>query len=110
MKKISIILLVLIIAASSYNNAKAQGKDPVLLTIGNETITKSEFEKVFKKNNKSNTIDKKAVADYLDLFINYKLKVREAVEMGMDTAFSFVNELSGYRKQLAQPYLVDKEV
>jgi peptidyl-prolyl cis-trans isomerase SurA len=110
MKKITLILLVLIISASSFNKLKAQGKDPVLLTIGNETITKSEFEKVFRKNNKSATIDQKALTDYLDLFINYKLKVKEAVEMGMDTASSFVSELAGYRKQLAQPYLVDKEV
>ena len=44
------------------------------------------------------------------MYINYKLKVREALELGMDTVKSFVDELAGYRKQLAQPYLVDKQV
>ena len=90
----------------------AQDKsDPVILNIAGENIPKSEFERVFKKNNtKETTFDKKAVNEYLQLYINYKLKVREALELGMDTAKSFVDELGDYRKQLAQPYLVDKDV
>src|SRR6185436_11022479 len=85
--------------------------DPAILTIAGENISKSEFERVFKKNsNKETSYDKKSVNDYLNLYINYKLKVKEAMELGMDTARSFVDELSGYRKQLAQPYLVDKSV
>src|SRR3954469_23790170 len=92
--------------------ASAQGpQDPIILTIAGENIPKSEFERVFKKNNsKDSAYDKKAVDDYLQLYINYKLKVREALELGMDTVKSFNDELGGYRKQLAQPYLVDKEV
>lgn len=85
--------------------------DATILTIAGENVPKSEFERVFKKNNtKETSFDKKSVNDYLQLYINYKLKVREALELGMDTAKSFVDELAGYRKQLAQPYLVDKEV
>ena len=81
-----------------------QGKDPVILTIAGENVPKSEFERVFKKNNsKENNFDKKAVEDYLQLYINYKLKVREALELGMDTVKAFRDELGGYRKQLAQP-------
>ena len=50
--------------------------DPVILKIANEPISKSEFERVFKKNNsKETTFDKKAVNEYLQLYINYKLKV-----------------------------------
>lgn len=87
------------------------GNDPVILNIAGEDIPKSEFERVFKKNNNKETdYSHKAVTDYLRLYINYKLKVREALESGMDTVQSFVDELAGYRKQLAQPYLVDKEV
>src|SRR5436190_3477050 len=89
----------------------ADKSDPAILTIAGENVTKSEFERVFKKNNtKETSYDRKSVTDYVNLYINYKLKVREAMEMGMDTAKSFVDELSGYRKQLAQPYLVDKDV
>jgi len=82
-----------------------------ILTIAGEDISKAEFERVYKKNNtKETSYDRKAVTDYLNLYINYKLKVREALEIGMDTAKAFTDELSGYRKQLAQPYLTDKDV
>lgn len=85
--------------------------DPVLLTIGNENITRSEFEAVYKKNNvKNEVLDKKSLNDYLELYINFKLKVKEAEELGLDTNKAFKDELAGYRKQLAQPYLNDKEV
>ena len=86
-------------------------KDPFILTIAGENVPKSEFERVFKKNNNKDSVyDRKAVDDYLQLYINYKLKVKEALELGMDTVKTFIDELSGYRKQLAQPYLVDKQV
>ncbi len=111
MKKIAVNFLILTIAIVATIALKAQGNDPLLITIGNEKITKSEFEKVFRKNNsKGNPSDQKAAADYLELFVNYKLKVKEACEIGMDTASTFVAELQGYKKQLSTPYLVDKEV
>ena len=88
----------------------AQNSD-VLMTIGKENVTKSEFEYVFKKNNKnSDKADEKSLREYLDLYINFKLKVIEAKSLGMDTVSSFKKELAGYRKQLASPYLTDKEV
>ncbi|MGI8893412.1 MAG: peptidylprolyl isomerase [Bacteroidia bacterium] len=91
--------------------AQSPTNDPVLLKIANENITRSEFEKVYKKNNsKDAAFDSQSLHDYLDLFINYKLKVKEAEEMKLDTSQAFVTELSGYRKQLAQPYLTDREV
>jgi peptidyl-prolyl cis-trans isomerase SurA len=86
--------------------------EPVLLTIGNEKITKSDFLAVYNKNNssKESKIDKKDLEEYLDLFINFRLKVQEAERLKLDTASSFISELEGYRKQLAQPFLVDKDV
>ncbi len=85
--------------------------DPVLLTVAGDNIPRSEFDRVFRKNNnKDSTYDEKAVREYLDLYINYKLKVKEAEAQKLDTSETFINELSGYRKQLAQPYLTDKEV
>jgi peptidyl-prolyl cis-trans isomerase SurA len=87
-------------------------KDPVLLIVSNDTVTKSEFLAVYNKNNikKETVIDKKSLEEYLQLYVNFKLKVKEAESLGMDTVSSFVTELAGYRKQLAQPYLVNKDV
>ncbi len=91
--------------------AMAQTADPVILTIDGKPVTRSEFESVYKKNNgKDISADKKSVRDYLDLFINFKLKVKEAEVQGLDTLKTFKDELAGYRKQLAAPYLTDKNV
>jgi len=84
--------------------------DPQLLEIGGESIMKSEFERVFRKNNRDSISTEASIKEYLDLYVNYKLKVKEAETLKLDTSEAFVNELSGYRKQLAQPYLTDKEV
>jgi peptidyl-prolyl cis-trans isomerase SurA len=84
--------------------------DPILLSVGEEQVLRSEFERVFKKNNKDTVYTEKSVQDYLDLYINYKLKVLEAEALKMDTSETFKTELAGYRKQLAQPYLTDKNV
>jgi peptidyl-prolyl cis-trans isomerase SurA len=87
------------------------GDNSTLLSVGGDNVTRGEFMTIYKKNNSNPTaIDKKSVTDYLDLFINFKLKVKEAKDLGLDTVKTFVSELRGYRKQLATPYLTDKEV
>ena len=85
-------------------------KDKVIITIYEDPVFKSEFEYVFKKNNDDDTITRQELDEYMELFINYKLKVKEAEGLGMDTAKSFVKELNGYRNQLAAPYLIDTKV
>jgi peptidyl-prolyl cis-trans isomerase SurA len=88
----------------------SQNTDPVLLQVANEKITKNEFIKVYEKNNiKTEKTDNKALEEYLELFTNFRLKVTEAQSLGMDTIKSFRDELAGYRKQLAQPYLSDNQ-
>ena len=87
----------------------SQNTDQVLMNVAGENITKSEFLGVYQKNNtKGEAIDKKSLDEYLDLFINFKLKVKAAEVLGLDTIKSFRDELGGYRKQLAQPYLIDE--
>jgi len=88
----------------------AGAEDPQMMLIGGKPVKKSEFLAIYKKNNKEQKYDQASIQEYLQLFINFKLKVREAEELGLDTAASFKTELEGYRKQLAQPYLVDNEV
>lgn len=81
-------------------------------SIGGEPIRKSEFKYVYNKNN-SNTPDaysKESIDEYLKLYVNFRLKVKAAESLGLDTTQSFVRELGGYKKQLAQPYFSEKEV
>ena len=73
MNKFVFVASSLLCAATSF----AQATDPTLLTIDGKPITKSEFESVYKKNNgKDMSTEKKSVNDYLDLFVNFKLKVK----------------------------------
>ncbi|NOR34900.1 MAG: peptidylprolyl isomerase, partial [Bacteroidales bacterium] len=82
---------------------------PVLTTIGDEQVSLEEFERIYRKNNNESSLNRQDPEAYLELFINFKVKVKEAEALGMDTTSKFINELEGYRKQLAKPYLVDEE-
>ena len=88
----------------------AQGwKNKTLITIGDREISAKEFMEVYEKNNvKSEVIDKKNVDEYLDMYINFKLKVIEAENLKMDSLPKFVKEYEGYRKQLAKPYFTNE--
>lgn len=90
-------------------NSSAQ-TEKVIMNIGGEEITKGEFEYLFYKNNDNEDISYKDVKEYLDLFVKFKLKVIEAENRGMDQTEAFKKELSGYRAQLAKPYLTDQDV
>jgi len=89
-------------------NAFSQS-DETLITIGNSKVSKGEFERIYQKNNNNlySETDKKTPEEYLDLFIDFKLKVIEAEHLGMDTNSVYINELAGYREELAAPYLTD---
>ena len=95
------------------NNVMSQKlfSNKVLVTIGDEQVTSDEFKRVYEKNNTQEELyEADAVNEYLDLYINFKLKVLEAKALKMDTASSFKKELEGYRSQLAKPYFVDDGV
>mgnify|MGYP003385883115 CR=1 FL=1 len=90
--------------------AVAQDSNRTLLTIGNEEVSVDDFLSIYNKNRAvGEDLDPKTLDEYVNLFVNFKLKVKEAEALGMDTVPSFVKELAGYRKQLANPYLVDNE-
>jgi len=84
---------------------KDDKKDPVVFTIGGRDVKKSEFEYFYNKNNQLESLEDKSFDDYVDLFINYRLKVSEGYAQGVDTTQAYIEELAGYRKQLAEPYL-----
>ena len=87
-------------------------QDRTLLSIGNDVISVDDFMKTYEKNRLINdTLSfSKSLDEYLDLYINFRLKVTEAEKLGLDTVPSFIRELDGYRKQLIKPYLTDTQV
>lgn len=99
-------LILLLIAVTVV--AQGQKKSSPILKANKQVFGFDEFEFVYNKNNKlsQNPLSAK---EYLDLFVNYKLKVIEAEQQGLDTSQSFVSEFGYYRDELAKPYLNDKK-
>ena len=83
-----------------------------LFTAGSDKVTVSDFQYVYNKNNVNNQADysEKSLRDYLNLYENFRLKVKEAEALHLDTITSLKTELEGYRKQLAKSYLTDREI
>lgn len=77
----------------------------VLLKINNKDVTKEEFLRIYNKNRGIESGNALTVDEYLQLFINYKLKVEEAEALGYDTMPAFIKEMDGYKKQLSKPYM-----
>ena len=79
-----------------------------LMTINGKPVSAEEFLYIYEKNNQAGALDPKTMDEYLDMFINFKLKVTEAESQGIDTTESFKNELKGYRAQATPKYLQDE--
>ena len=79
-----------------------------LMTINGKPVSAEEFLYIYEKNNQAGALDPKTIDEYLDMFINFKLKVTEAESQGIDTTESFKNELKGYRAQATPKYLQDE--
>ncbi len=84
-------------------------EDNVLMTINGEPIMASEFLYIYEKNNQESSLEKKTMDEYLELFVNFKLKVTEAKAQGVDTTEAFKKELAGYRAQATPKYMQDDE-
>lgn len=89
---------------------RADNESEILMTVDGQPVSKSEFVYIYNKNNTENAVEHKTFDEYLDLFVNFKLKVADAKNQGLDTLPSFRNELDGYRTQLAAPYLTDSQL
>ncbi len=83
-----------------------------LFTYGDNKVNKSDFLKVYQKNNvqKKPDYSAKSVNEYLNLYSLFRMKVKEAEEMQLDTTSAVINELNNYKAQLARTYLSDKNV
>ena len=88
----------------------AFNQEAVLMTIGDRPVYASEFTRILNKNKNNLSGQKPTLQESLDMFVNFKLKVREAEAQGLDTSAAFKKELAGNREQLAKPYLMDQEV
>lgn len=102
--------LVLSCAMAGLTLTSAQAQ--TLFTYGGTPVTKQEFLKIYQKNaiTKAADFSEPALREYLDLYSLFKMKVREAELIHLDTMSAIAAELDNYRHQLAKNYLTDKEV
>jgi peptidyl-prolyl cis-trans isomerase SurA len=78
--------------------------EKTLVTINKEKITVADFKRVYEKNlDAIDTEEAKSVTNNLALYINYKLKVKEAYQLKLDTLPSYKIEIESYRNQLSEP-------
>ena len=106
----AILSSIVLLSFSSF--AQKADKSAVIFSVAGEPVTVGEFEYVYTKNNINNQADysEKSLNDYLNLYENFRLKVKEAESLKLDTISTLKTELEGYRKQLAKSYLTDKEI
>lgn len=98
-----------LVGASAFSIASAKNNDPVLFTIDGQDIRLSEFEYLYNKNN-AQQAEPVTFDQYVNMFIDYKLKVADARAMGIDTTANFKKEFKQFSDDLATPYLRDETV
>lgn len=87
----------------------ASEDDPVLMTIGNNYIKKSEFEYIYNKNRNLTANSERSLDDYVEMFVNYKLKVEEAYKLNYQLRPKYMDEYDKYENQIMVPYMRDEE-
>lgn len=107
MKKYLALTLVLLFINLSFS----QNKKDVLLTIDGKPVYTSEFKRVYNKNlDLVKDESQKSVEGYLDLFIDYKIKVAEAYAQNLDKDETYISEFNQYRDQLSRNYILENKV
>lgn len=86
---------------------KKSSQQQPLFSIDRSIVAANEFTTLYKKNHQHKPEDFTApkVEEYLQLYINFKLKVAEAMNRGLDTTASFNKEFEQYREEIKKPYV-----
>lgn len=101
-------LIAVILICAPY--LKGISQNDVLMTIDGIPVLLRDFERLYNKNSDIPGYESVSVEEYLDMYVNFRLKVLEAERLGYDTVQPFVIELNGYREHLAESYLIDQQV
>jgi peptidyl-prolyl cis-trans isomerase SurA len=108
------IVYILILWLFSFSFINCNRANRTVAEIGNEKITLGEYEKQFLKtlpsldSAKAKTLDDRK--QFLDLYINFRLKVKDARERGLLDNPDMQKEISDYKKNYSPTYLIDREV
>jgi peptidyl-prolyl cis-trans isomerase SurA len=106
------IVFLLLLAPSAFSQSGDKSKSLPVFSVNKKEVSAEEFIYLYTKNNrdKKEEFTKEKIEEYLTLLINFKLKVEEARQRGLDTTAAFVKEYNGYREELRKPYLPDSKM
>ena len=102
--------LVFFVVFGAFSQSK-KNPDPILFTVGEHPVHSSEFHYLFKKNHQSRpeAFTNSGLEEYLGLYINFKLKVAEALARGMDSTRAFQTEFEGYKNEVLKSYQAKRD-
>lgn len=104
MKKIVLSLLSLTLVCQIFAAKKQTVSDPIAMVIGSDTITLSDFDYLYKKNMQQQSAAL-SLDQYVDMFVNYRLKVLAAKAAGEDKTETYLEDMKKYASELAAPYM-----
>ena len=88
----------------------AQDQGETLLTIGGKPVQKDELVYLISKGKGGDSpatgLSREEFEENFELFVTYKLKVREAESLGLDQSEEFKNEFASFKETLISPYLI----
>lgn len=92
----------LLLAFAGFTNAVCA---QTLFTYGNNAVDKAEFIRAYNKNKTQVDDKEKALREYLDLYVKFKLKVKAAMELKLDTLPQLLYDAQSFRSQIEDSYL-----
>ena len=92
-----------------FNSCLFYSYSQTLFTYGDHKVNASEFLTAYNKNKTATSNDSQAIRDYLNLYINFKLKVQAAEDIRLDTLPSMLADLQNFRSQIEDTYLKDEK-
>jgi peptidyl-prolyl cis-trans isomerase SurA len=111
MYRIVLAFVLVIYVGQAVAQSNKKDKPQTLFTIKNQRVTADEFIYIYKKNHPSKEeYTEKKIDEYLNLFVNFKLKVAEAQQRGIDTTAAFIKEYNSYKEELRRPYLPEGKI
>ena len=105
-----VLFIVVFFTLNAFGQKAVKPAPPIpLFTINNKPVNTDEFIYIYTQKNQSKAEDftDVKITEYLDLFINFKLKVTEAQKRGMDTTAEFRKEFNSYKDELKKPYVAE---
>lgn len=91
----------------------SESEDPVVATYADTALTLSAFERAYTEENQTTDVQADSLAahkEFLEQYVNFRLKLRAARQAGMDTLSTVKREVASYRQKMARPMLMESEI